>query len=237
MSHTKKMKQLLVACALLMSLRLHADCVNIHCKFEFLGAVAVEGAEKDDFMRSPAVGGNADRHFERECMPFRELNWHLSRLETAAGQDDRQTVSNAVGEVVRILDDYEAHIRKSGLSGARPLPLRLRMALIEKIEYALARMVLGRGRGAAVEFLDELLPDDIFEESRDVPSWHSLLTFKRMLRIAAEVENYTGKEGCQSTQKLLLDSELVLYTASTQNVFITCELVGAQVNVCHGLRV
>jgi len=195
----------IAACFILMTMKLLADCGNIHCRFEFTGASSVEEATKEDFLAVPALGGNADKYFERESVPFRELNWSLSRLELAAERNDKSAVSNAVGNVSRILGEYEANFKNADSDEERCVPRQMRMALLEKIELSLARMVLGKRRSTVAQYIDELLPESIIEKGRDVPSWHSIATFKRMLVLAVAIEDYKEKEECYPLNLDLLE--------------------------------
>lgn len=182
--------------ACLMTLKLVAVCENVHCRFEYMGASSVEGVGKDEFMSVPALGGSADRYFERECRAFRELNWHLAQLEFAFERRNKVAVTNAVRGVSRLIDEYEVFLANQETGELRVFPQRLRMMLLERIEYALARIVLGAGRNEVSLFIDELLPDAIIDASKSIASWHSIKTFKQMLLIAAEIENYREREEC-----------------------------------------
>ena len=184
-------KELSLSCG-----RLKADCSNVHCRFEYLGYQGVERFSKNDFMMESASSGQIDRYFGRECMPFRELNWWLFQLEESVCRNDKESITNAVYAVSCILDGYKGFLHEPGTGNVRSFVMRLRMLMIERIEYSLARMVIGEGRNIVKEYFDVLLPGAILEESRKLPSWHSVSTFRQMLFIAIEVENYHDKEQC-----------------------------------------
>ena len=173
-----------------------ADCGNVHCRFEYLGHDAVAESTEEDFLATSAVSGTYERYFENECRPFRELDWHLNRFEQAVAEGDLSGCSNAVSAVARLLVDYEAFFRDGASGEQRSFPQTLRLLMLEKIEYSMARLILGRGRGTAKEFLDVLLPDSMIDKGRDFRLWHSIRTFKHMLFIACSVEDYHEREGC-----------------------------------------
>lgn len=60
---------------------LMANCHNVHCCFEYLGCRGVRDFTKDDFMKTSAASANADRYFEKEHAPFKDLDWNLLLLE------------------------------------------------------------------------------------------------------------------------------------------------------------
>lgn len=184
------------ACALNMAVELRANCENVHCRFEYLGHHGVEEFGRRDFMNSSATSAVCNRHFFRESIPFRELNWRLACLEKSASAGNRVEMSNAVFSVARLIDRYENFFRDGNTGSCRAFPVRLRMLLLERIEYSMARMALGRGRACVVEFLDALLPDSVIDAGRVLPAWHSIKTFKQMLFIACAIEDYSNAEGC-----------------------------------------
>ena len=175
---------------------LWADCGNVHCRFEYLGHDAVAESTEADFLAASAVSGAYERYFGDECRPFRVLDWHLNGFERAVAEGDLPGCSNAVSAVARLLADYGALFRDGASGGQRRFPQTLRMLMLEKIEYSMVRLVLGKGRGIAKEFLDAILPDTMIDAGRSLQPWHSIRTFKNMLAIACAVEGYHGREGC-----------------------------------------
>ncbi len=175
---------------------LQAVCANVHCGFEYLGSLAGRSLTHNDFMTSEVFNGTLEKHFAQECFPFRELDWLLFKFEKSLYDKNDSEVSNAVCEVSQLLKKYKVFLYDKDSKLPRRFPARLRMLLLEKIEYSLARMVLSKNRNRAIACLDDLLPDSIIDESRNIPSWHSILTFKRMLAIAVAVEDFHDKEGC-----------------------------------------
>lgn len=192
-----RMKILLVLTSVFcLSVVLLADCGNVHCRFEYLGHDAVAESTEADFLAESAVSGTYERYFRNECRPFRELDWHLNRVERSAAADDYSGCSNAVSAVARLLVDYAVFFRGGAFEEMLTFPQKLRMLMLEKIEYSMARLVLGKGRDIAKEFLDTLLPDTLIDKGRDFRLWHSVRTFKTMLIIACAVEDYHDREGC-----------------------------------------
>lgn len=176
--------------------KLHANCPNVHCRFEYVGYHGVLSSPREEFMDASAVSSVCDKYFMSESMPFRELNWHLAQLERTVCEGTCSELSNSVFGVVRLLEEYRAFLYDSHSGLPRNFPMRLRMQLLEKIEYSVARLILGKGRNRIIAFLDALLPDQMINEGQKFPSWHSILTFKRMLFLACAVEDYREAEGC-----------------------------------------
>ena len=175
---------------------LMANCHNVHCCFEYLGCRGVRDFTKDDFMKTSAASANADRYFEKEHAPFKDLDWNLFLLEESVQRKDCMAASNAVSNISHILRCYAVFLTDPETGGKRVFPMRLRMSMLEKIEYSLARMIFGERRNEVAAYFDALLPDSIIGESRNIPSWHSISTFKKMLAIAVAIENYNEKEEC-----------------------------------------
>lgn len=175
---------------------LMANCHNVHCCFEYLGCRGVRDFTKDDFMKTSAASANADRYFEKEHAPFKDLDWNLFLLEESVQRKDCMATSNAVSNISHILRCYAVFLTDPETGGKRVFPMRLRMSMLEKIEYSLARMIFGERRNEVAAYFDALLPDSIIGESRNIPSWHSISTFKKMLAIAVAIENYNEKEEC-----------------------------------------
>lgn len=192
----RMLKLVVLACAFSLQEKLHAECPNVHCRFEYLGHHSVQSSSMEDFMKVSAVSAVCDKYFLRESMPFRKLNWHLDQLERAVCEENSSELSNSVFDVVRLLEGYKVFLYDSHSGLPRNFPIRLRMQLLEKIEYSMARLILGKWRNRMIEFLDALLPDHVINEGQKFPSWHCILTFKRMLFIACAVENYRDIEGC-----------------------------------------
>lgn len=190
--------KILVGCAAIFCATgvLLAECGNVHCRFEYLGHDAVEDASEEDFLAASAVSDVYERHFGNECRPFRALNWHLNRLERAVAVGDLSGSSNAVSAVTRLLADYAVFFHDDTTGEPRTFPQKLRMQMLEKIEYSMARLILGKGRDVASGFLNSLLPDSMIDEGRGLRLWHGIRTFKTMLTIACAVEDYRDREQC-----------------------------------------
>lgn len=200
------MKILLVLTSVFcLSVILLADCGNVHCRFEYLGHEAVEESTEADFLAASAVSGTYERYFGNECRPFRELDWHLNGFERAVAEGDLPGCTNAVSAVARLLADYEAFFRDGASGEQRTFPQKLRMLMLEKIEYSMARLVLGKRRDIARGFLDTLLSDSMMDEGRNFRLWHSIRTFKNMLAIACAVADYHDSERCPPLNLNLLE--------------------------------
>lgn len=182
-----------------------ADCENVHCRFEYLGHDAVVESTEADFLAVSAVSGTYERYFGNECRPFRELDWHLTQFERAVSDGDLPGCTNAVSAVVSLMTDYAAFFRDGVLGETRTFPQTLRMLMLEKIEYSMARLVLGKSRDTAKEFLDSILPDSMIDVGRSLQSWHSIRTFKNMLSIACAVGDYHDRERCPPLNLNLLE--------------------------------
>ena len=190
------LKNLMFIAAIFIWHALSADCANVHCRFQYMGHHGTKGATRDDFMRMPAVNDMCEKYFAHEVLPFREMNWCLSKLEASVYDGHHSQISNAVHDILSVIDEYKVFLRNQESGTPRKFPARLRMLLLERIEYSLARMVLHEKRNLVTEFIEVLLPDSIINESRTDPSWHSIATFKRMLILADAIENYHDSEGC-----------------------------------------
>lgn len=193
------MKELLVfmfiSCFFVMAL-VAVECGNVHCRFEYLGHRAVANATEADFLSASAVSGVYEHYFESECRPFRKLNWHLNKFEQLVYDGDHLGCSNAVWAVAGLLTDYALFFRSETSREKSVFPRKLRMLMLEKIEYSAARLILDKKGDIVGGFLDKLLPDSMIDEDHDFSSWHSIRTFKNMLFIACAIENYSNKEGC-----------------------------------------
>lgn len=180
----------------------YADCGNVHCTFEYLGCSGLHSPTREMFLERPLVNAASERLFATERIPFREMNWRLFCLERAIECQDHWNVENLVDHVATLLRNYSNLLYAAHSHGPRTLILRWRMDLLEKIEYSLARMILGVNRRTIFPFVEKLLPDTILNESYGIRSWHSILTFKRMLILSYYIQEYALKE---STPPLRLD--------------------------------
>lgn len=176
-------------------LNVYAECGNIHCKFEYLGAQIGSGYTEMSFMKQPAVSEMEEKYCRKDfTLSLRQLNWLLYQMECAAADKDPVGVSNAVTFVSAFLDNK---LEDSGQKSKGIMyPNSLRMKWLEKIEYSIARIVLSDARGYIVGHIETLLPDGIIDSSEDVKSRGSIKTFKQMLYIAAAIEDFHAKHRC-----------------------------------------
>ena len=87
------------------------------------------------------ASANADKCFKREHAPFKDLDWNLFLLEESVQRKDCMAASNAVSNISHILRCYAVFLTDPETGGKRVFPMRLRMSMLEKIEYSLARMI------------------------------------------------------------------------------------------------
>lgn len=182
---------------LFMALVSYAGCDNVHCKFEYAGIRSGTGCTDKEFMRETAVSELADKYCVQEFMlSFRTLNWYLYQFEQASMAKNHAGVSNAVKLVSSLLqnDQADGTNRCEGILNDYPNSLKLQW--MEKIEYSVARMVLGEARDVVAQHLELLLPESILDQSEGIRSVHSIRTFKRMLSLAAELERFHESDGC-----------------------------------------
>lgn len=176
---------------------LWAQCQNAHCQFEYVGYSIGRILTQDDFLGCLPANATGEKYFHNEFMSFRELNWHLYELEKSVSERDAAGVSNEIYAVMKVLRAYENRFLPQGAPNLeRSFQFGLRMLMMEKIEYSLARLVLRENRDMIANFIDVLVPDDVLNASRSRKSWHAISTFKTMLRLAVHIEDYRDAEGC-----------------------------------------
>lgn len=183
-------KKLCVSVMLLGTATLQAECNNVHCRFEYLGSNIGPGYTEDSFLNESAVPEQMDKYCVEEYMlSLRKLNWCLYKLESAAGSGDRSEMSNAVERVSSLL---------CGKAADKPsnYPNSLKLMWLEKVEYSMARMILSDARDDILPHLATLLPDSILEGCEGERSARSIMTFKKMLYLAAAIEEFSEREGC-----------------------------------------
>ncbi len=191
------MKSVFVVFALILSCVAWAKCENVHCNFEYKGYSPDKKYSYEDFLSHPVANVANEQYMREGWAPFRELNWHLYSLEKAVFNTNVVEVTNEVASVSKILRAYNTLFLNKQTGEMECFPLSLKISMFEKIEYSLARMVLRKEqRHLIIPFLDNLLPDAILSDCQNSSARHSLLTFKTMLRLATEVENYRNLEGC-----------------------------------------
>ena len=186
-------KTLIGALVLLAAVKLVADCENVHCGFEYVGACIGSGYTEDSFLNETSVSEVHDKYCVKEFMTsLRRLNWYLYQMELAAGSGNLPALSNAVASVSSLL--CEANMGDENTSVIYPPSLK--QWWLENIEYSLARIILSDARRIVVPFVGTLLPDSVMENDKGSRRVHSLKTFKQMLLLAVEIENYREKEEC-----------------------------------------
>ena len=184
------LRNLFVSVILLGAMALHAECTNIHCRFEYLGSHIGPGYTEDLFLKESAVCEQMDKYCVEEYMlSLRRLNWCLYKLELAAASGKYSEVSNAVLRVSALLCG-KADNKSSGY------PNSLKLMMLEKIEYSLARMVLSDSRDIIVPQFQTLIPDSILQDAKEERSACSIRTFKQMLCLAVAIEDFHEREGC-----------------------------------------
>lgn len=190
------MKHVLTSLAMVVCCSVWANCQNAHCCFEYNGYVRGQEFRRDDFIGNSVTSETREKYFQREFAPLRELDWLLYNFERSVENKDGGGVSNAVNGVVTLLRRYSGAFLSGRAGVERKMPLRLRMDMLEKIEYSLARIVLGKGRSSIQGVIDVLIPKEVLIESKSLRCWHSIVTFKNMIRLAAFIEDYRAGEGC-----------------------------------------
>lgn len=190
------MKVILICLALFAYCSLRANCKNAHCNFEYNGYVLGQEFLRKDFIGRSTVTKTCEKYFHREFVAFRELDWILYNLERSVAHKDEGGISNAVNNVAMLLQSYTDTFSDKHTGTMRRLPFRLRMDMLEKIEYSLVRIVLGKGRPLIKDHIELLIPEWILNESESLHSWHSITTFKNMICLAFLIEDYYHAEGC-----------------------------------------
>lgn len=185
-------KIFLMSVILLWGMTLRAECDHIHCGFEYLGASIGSGYTEDLFLGESSVSEVHDKYCVKEFMiSLRRLNWHLYQMELAARNGDLLSMSNAVASVSSLLCEANG-----GENVSTVYPLSLKHWWFENVEYSVARVVLSDARSVVAPFVGTLLPDSIMENDKGSRRVHSLKTFRQMLLIAVEIENYREREEC-----------------------------------------
>ncbi len=187
---------LLVCCVLFLCRSSFASCKNAHCNFEYNGYSPKQEFLRNDFIECSTVNANGEKYFHREFLPFRELNWQLYNLEKSLANEDKVGLSNAVARISILLHRYTGDFQDPTAGKMRNLPFKLRMDMLEKIEYCLARASLSKKHSLIRPFLDVLVPATILNDSQSLRGWHSIATFKNMLHLAIYIEDYYAVEGC-----------------------------------------
>lgn len=170
---------------------IQAECSNIHCGFEYMGVNLGNKYTKERFIEESAVSNLANKYCVKEFMfSFRELNWYLYQFEKEAIAKNYAGVSNAVEQVTSLLYGDKANGNNTWDIKQDTCPVSLKILWLEKIEYSMARMILSDARDAAMQYLEILLPDSMLYECEKTRPARSVMTFKKMLYIAAELNKY-----------------------------------------------